>query len=165
MIVVADTSPLNYLIRLGLVDGLHRLYDRVLVPQAVLMEMRHPGAPQAVRAWAQSPPAWLEMIEVERLDRTLASGLGNGEREAISLALTLDADILLIDEQLGRKEATARRLRPVGTLAIVLEAALLGEADLSASLASLERLGFRASSSVLAEIRSRFAKRLSRGNK
>jgi len=51
MIVVADTSPLNYLILLGHPDVLHEIYGRVLVPGAVL-EMRHPDAHQEVRAWA-----------------------------------------------------------------------------------------------------------------
>jgi predicted nucleic acid-binding protein len=36
MIVVADTSPLNYLNLLGQIDLLHVLYGRILVPHAVL---------------------------------------------------------------------------------------------------------------------------------
>ena len=49
MIVAADTSPLNYLIRLGRPDVLREIYGRVLVPHAVLMEMQHPEAPAEVR--------------------------------------------------------------------------------------------------------------------
>jgi predicted nucleic acid-binding protein len=56
MIVVADTSPLNYLIRLGHPDVLREIYGRVLVPRAVLIEMQHPEAPPEVRAWASAPP-------------------------------------------------------------------------------------------------------------
>jgi predicted nucleic acid-binding protein len=44
MIVVADTSPLNYLIRFGHPNVLHKIYGRVLVPRAVLIEMQHPGS-------------------------------------------------------------------------------------------------------------------------
>jgi len=40
MIVVADTSPLNYLIRLGRPYVLREIYGRVLVPRAVLVEMQ-----------------------------------------------------------------------------------------------------------------------------
>ncbi len=50
MIVVADTTPLNYLIKLGYPDVLRELYGRVLVPSAVLTEMQHPEAPHEVRA-------------------------------------------------------------------------------------------------------------------
>jgi len=60
MIVIADTSPLHYLIRLGHADLLREIYGRVLVPPAVLMERKHPEAPPEVRAWACQPPAWLE---------------------------------------------------------------------------------------------------------
>ena len=87
MIVVADTSPLNYLIRLGHPDVLREIYGRVVVPYAVLIEMQHPEAPEEVRAWASAPPAWLEAIQVRQLDESLAAELGAGEREAISLAL------------------------------------------------------------------------------
>jgi predicted nucleic acid-binding protein len=41
MIVAADTSPLNYLIRLGHPDVLREIYGRLLVPRAVLIEMQH----------------------------------------------------------------------------------------------------------------------------
>jgi predicted nucleic acid-binding protein len=110
MIVVADTSPLNYLIRLGHPDILREIYGRVLVPHAVLMEMQHPDAPPEVRAWASAPPAWLEHKQVQQLDGTLASELGAGEREAISLALEVAADVLLIDERAGRQQAEARHI-------------------------------------------------------
>ena len=103
MIVVADTSPLNYLIRLGHPEVLRDLYGRVLVPDAVLIEMRHPEAPPEVRAWASTPPDWLETIQVRQLDSTLAMELGDGEREAISLALEVHADVLLIDERAGAR--------------------------------------------------------------
>jgi predicted nucleic acid-binding protein len=37
MTVVADTSPLNYLVLVGEADLLCQLYSRVLIPQAVLL--------------------------------------------------------------------------------------------------------------------------------
>jgi predicted nucleic acid-binding protein len=81
MIVVADTSPLNYLIRLGRPDVLREIYGRVLVPRAVLIEMQHPEAPPEVSAWASAAPAWLETMEVQQLDASLAEELGAGERD------------------------------------------------------------------------------------
>src|SRR5271157_5277035 len=105
MIVVADTSPLNYLIRLGRPDVLREIYGRVVVPRAVLAELLHPEAPPEVSAWASAPPVWLETMQVRQLDPSLAAELGAGEREAISLALEVHADVLLIDERAGRREA------------------------------------------------------------
>jgi uncharacterized protein len=40
IVVVADTSPLNYLIQIHCQDLLPALYERVLVPPAVITELR-----------------------------------------------------------------------------------------------------------------------------
>lgn len=45
MIVVADASPLNYLIQIESVNVLHALFGRVLVPVAVMEELRHAHTP------------------------------------------------------------------------------------------------------------------------
>lgn len=156
MIVVADTSPLNYLIRLGHPDVLREIYGRVLVPHAVLMEMQHPDAPPEVRAWASAPPDWLEHKQVQQLDGTLASELGAGEREAISLALEVAADVLLIDERAGRQQAEARHIEVAGTLAVLLQASLRGYFDFSEALKQLRQHGFRVSRVVEATMLARY---------
>lgn len=48
MIVIADTSPINYLVRIGSVDLLPQLFGRVLVPPSVWGELRHPHTPEPV---------------------------------------------------------------------------------------------------------------------
>jgi predicted nucleic acid-binding protein len=61
MIVIADTSPLHYLILVQVADVLPRLFQRVLIPDEVHAELRHPGAPALVRLWIIEPPDWLEI--------------------------------------------------------------------------------------------------------
>jgi predicted nucleic acid-binding protein len=156
MIVVADTSPLNYLIRLGRPDVLREIYGRVLVPCAVLTELQHPEAPPEVRAWASAPPAWLEAMEVQKLDPSLAAELGPGEREAISLAIEVRADVLLIDERTGRREAEARHIAVAGTLAVLLQASLRGYLDLPEAMQRLRQCGFRASRPIEAFMLARY---------
>lgn len=156
MIVVADTSPLNYLIRLGHPDVLQEIYSRVLVPHAVLTEMQHPDAPPEVRAWASAPPAWLEHKQVQQLDGTLASELGAGEREAISLALEVAADVLLIDERAGRQQAEARHIEVAGTLAVLLQASLRGYFDFPEVLKQLRQYGFRVARAVEATMLAQY---------
>jgi predicted nucleic acid-binding protein len=136
---------LNYLIRLGHVDVLQAIFGRVLVPYAVLAEMQHSEAPPEVSAWASAPPAWLEPMQVQRLDESLAVELGTGEREAISLAVEVRADVLLIDERAGRREAEARKIAVAGTLAVLLQASLRGYFDLPEAMERLRGLGFRVS--------------------
>jgi len=51
MIVVADTTPLRYLVIVERQHLLPALYGRVLIPPAVADELDHENAPEAVRAW------------------------------------------------------------------------------------------------------------------
>jgi len=156
VIVVADTTPLNYLIRLGYPEVLRELYGRVLVPPAVLTEMQHPEAPPEVSAWAGAPPAWLEKMPVTRLDTTLPEELGMGERQAISLALELHADVLLIDESAGRRQAEDRQLLVTGTLTVLLQASLRGHCEFPEAVRQLRRYGFWVSASTEALMLDRY---------
>lgn len=148
MIVVADTSPLNYLVRLAKDEILHELYDRVIVPTAVLTELKHPDAPGAVSVWASNPPRWVNIVQPKIIDATLADELGAGEREAISVALELKADLLLIDEKIGRRAAEERHLQVAGTLAVLLRAGLSGLLDFPAALRDIQKMGFRVSREI-----------------
>lgn len=55
-VVVADTTPLNYLVLIERIEVLHLLFGEVIIPEAVLTELRHPKAPIAVTAWLQNLP-------------------------------------------------------------------------------------------------------------
>ena len=84
MIVVADTSPLHYLVLIGSVDVLKPLYHSVVVPQAVAGELQHAAAPDSVRSWIAQPPDWCEIHADVRSDPSLEF-LGLGERAAIDV--------------------------------------------------------------------------------
>lgn len=114
-LVVSDTTPLNYLVLIGHIDVLPRLFGNLLVPPAVIHEMRHPKAPSAVSAWAGNLPSW---IEVKAPLTDLHLGIGAGEDEAISLAVELGAT-LLMDDVRARIAARSRGLLTIGTLAIL----------------------------------------------
>jgi hypothetical protein len=50
IVVVADTSPLNYLVQIECQNLLPALYERISVPEEVVRERSHPRTPAAVRA-------------------------------------------------------------------------------------------------------------------
>jgi len=158
-LVVADTSPINYLVQLGHAELLAELYGRVLIPPAVLRELANIGAPAVVRQWVAQPPSWLEVARVSRIDPTLPAKLGSGEREAISLAIERQNAALLIDDYLGRSEAKARNLPVNGTLFVIFEAAARGRINLDHCIQQLRKLGFRFSQAVEDSMRERYAKR------
>lgn len=49
MIVVADTSPINYLILIEAIDVLPALYQKIVVPTAVYDELQSDATPAEVR--------------------------------------------------------------------------------------------------------------------
>jgi predicted nucleic acid-binding protein len=156
MIVVADTSPINYLVLIGAVDVLQPLYGRVLVPQTVAAELLDPDTPAAVRVWIAQPPAWCEIRPDPPFDPTLQL-LDAGERAAITLALVVHADRLLIDERDGRDEAERRRLRVTGTLGVLADAHLASLLDFDTALAQLRHTNFYATADLVARVRRRLS--------
>ncbi|MGO9516100.1 MAG: hypothetical protein ACLPND_03555 [Candidatus Korobacteraceae bacterium] len=142
MIVIADTTPLNYLILIGAVDVLQPLYARVIVPQAVVRELEGAGAPTVVRTWIAQPPDWLEVRPDPPSDPTLEF-LDRGENAALTLAQLLNADELLIDDQAGRAEAERRNLPVTGTLGVIANAHLAGLLDFDQALGLLRSTNFR----------------------
>lgn len=59
MIVIADTTPLNYLVLIDRADLLPQLFGLVLIPPAVLNELKQPEASEPVRDWVANLPSWL----------------------------------------------------------------------------------------------------------
>jgi predicted nucleic acid-binding protein len=153
MIVVSDTSPLNYLILTGYVSLLEALYGRVVIPRAVWDELRKPGAPAPVREWADGLPGWAEVREPATPDATL--NLDPGERDAITLALEMRADLVLLDERRGRREAVGRGLAVMGTLGVLDAAAARGLVELPEAFARLRQTTFRVPPSLLQELLGR----------
>lgn len=62
-VVIADSSPLNYLALIGSLDILHRLYGVVVVPKQVISELLDRAAPHDVRKWASNLPDWIDVRE------------------------------------------------------------------------------------------------------
>jgi predicted nucleic acid-binding protein len=157
VIAVADTSPICYLILIGEIELLARLFDRLVVPKEVVAKLLHEEAPEAVRNWAHSLPSWVLVKDVEP-----AIGLEKlqaGERAAIFLAESVAADLVLLEEKAARRVATDRGLRVTGLLGVLSEAASLGLVDLPAAIDRLRTTNFRCSAALLKATLDRFAGR------
>ena len=157
-VVVADSSPLNYLILIGSVDVLHRLYSAIVVPQLVVAELTDPAAPQHVRAWAVSLPDWID-VRVTVVNDTEMLHLDPGERAAITLAQSEPGALLLIDDAAGRIEASRRGILNTGTLGVLRAAALREFIDLPTVLARLLETNFRVSMELVDDLIAEDAKR------
>jgi predicted nucleic acid-binding protein len=136
MIVIADTGPVNYLILIGEIEVLPKLYGRILVPPAVCTELKRLHAPDPVRLWIAKPPPWLETRAPRQAPdaELLKARLDAGERDAILLAQELGADSLIIDERRGRREAERRHLHFTGTLGVLRTATKEGLLDFKSAV-------------------------------
>ena len=148
MIVVSDTSPINYLLLIDQIDLLPRLFQQIIIPDVVQEEMLAPGAPLVLQKWIANPPSWLKIQAISVVDETINS-LDLGEQAAITLAQTLPADLLIIDERLGRQLAAERGLPIIGTLGILDDAASQGLIALTETIARLQQTNFRASRRII----------------
>jgi predicted nucleic acid-binding protein len=156
MIAVADASPLCYLILIGEVDLLPKLFLQVVVPESVIAELLHEDAPEAVRAWISNLPAWIGVKETPLLGTAGLEKLQAGEQAAIVLAESIAADIILLDEKAARRVAAERGLRVTGTLGVLGEAATRGFVDLAAAIDLLRKTNFRCSPALLKVTLDRF---------
>jgi predicted nucleic acid-binding protein len=153
MVVIADASPLNYLLLIGHVALLHSLYGEVRIPVGVLEELSRPGAPSIVSQWISNRPSWLTV-------ETDLQTLGKGERQAILLAQNFPTGaLLLMDEAKGRRAASRRNIAVLGTLGVLDAAAALGLLDLPAALEKLQATTFYVTPDQLEALRTRDRKR------
>lgn len=122
MIVVSNSSPLIALARVGWLNLLASLFQRILIPPEVHHEVTVagsglPGADEVSKA------GWIEVAPGRppanpSLDRA-CEGLGAGERGAILLARSLPADLILLDESKARRVAREAGLPTMGCLGVL----------------------------------------------
>jgi predicted nucleic acid-binding protein len=145
MVVIADASPLNYLVLIDQIELLPQLFTEVFVPDAVLEELNSPETPPEVVQWVESSPAWVRRVR----DRSLRSDpvldtLGMGEKAAIIFAETARPDVLLvIDDAEGRRVARQRQIPVIGILGILETSAAQDLVSLPDALSHLMRTNFR----------------------
>ena len=144
-VVVADATPLHYLILIGAVNVLPRIFEKIHAPMEVRDELSCEAAPPPVRTWMQQPPHWLEVLATPVLaseDLSLQA-LDSGERAAIVLAESIRADLLLIDDRAGAILAQRRGLAVTGTLGVLDLASHAGLLHLQDAFARLQKTNFR----------------------
>ena len=150
-LVIADTGPLNYLILIGHIDLLPVLFEKVLLPTTVQAELASQKAPPFVRQWIAHRPVWVEVREapLSQIEDASLTGIDAGEKAAIQLAASLNADLLLMDDRKGVTAAQRKGLRVTGTLGVLDLAAQRGLANFAQAVERLRLTNFRVSQAVL----------------
>lgn len=123
MPAVSNTSPILNLAIIHRLDLLQNQFGQLLIPSAVLDELRAetalPGT-EAIRQGIQD--GWIREMPIQdpHLQNALALELDQGEAAAIALALESGITKILLDERDGRAKAKALGLEPVGVLGVLL---------------------------------------------
>lgn len=147
MIVVSDTTPLISLLKIDRIDLLEKLFGKVLIPEKVFDEL---SADKRFRVEAEKirAKAFIEVKKVNNQEATSvlrrATGLDQGESEAIVLTDEEKADLLLMDEAKGRYVSAQMGIRIMGTIGILMaayEAHELTSEEIRECINGLQRAG------------------------
>lgn len=152
MIIVSDTSTINYLILIEQIDRLSRLFDQIVIPEAVRDELSNVATPQLVQDWIFEPPNWLIISAVSQSGDAIVDQLDPGERAAILLAQQISADLVLLDDMKARRVAIEKGLTITGILGILDQAATMKLINLPDAVQNLRNTSFWVSDALLQKI-------------
>ncbi|MCY6489881.1 DUF3368 domain-containing protein [Leptolyngbya sp. GGD] len=152
MIIISDTSPICYLILIDHIEVLPQLFQTILIPTAVQQELLNEQAGESICNWIQNPPAWLNIQTVPQPLLPLPTNLGAGEREALSLAVALKADFVIIDDLDARAAAQQLNLTITGTLGILYRAGIAGLIDFPTAIVQLQQTSFHVSQTLVQQL-------------
>lgn len=150
MIVVANSTPLIALGKVGKLDLLKDIFGEIIIPQGVYDEVvvqgaRKPGAGKVRKA------AWIrtEQVRNRAMINFLLGELDRGEAEVLVLAEELKANWLLIDEEKARIAARLLGFRHISTVGVLVLAKRRGLVKtIRPILDQLRRKNFRLSDRV-----------------
>jgi predicted nucleic acid-binding protein len=150
MIVIADTTPINYLTLIGEIGLLPILYSEIVLPHGVLVELLDSRAPAPVRKFAVNLPAWVRILPLgHRPIPKDIEVLGRGEREAILLAIEMAPAVVLTDDRAARGVAAMYSVATISTLRVLADAAEIDEVSLEEAFLKLRATSFRVDEEIL----------------
>jgi predicted nucleic acid-binding protein len=133
---ITNTSPVLYLYRIGALNLLPHLFERVWIPSAAALELKE-GQQRGYDVPDPADYPWLQLTDPRSMpSEWLALDLGAGERAAMALALENPERVVLLDDMLARRIALAAGLQVWGTLKVLLEAKSRGLVESIAPLVS-----------------------------
>jgi len=150
--VFVNTTPLQYLHRLGRLEWLRNFYGRVAVPAAVATELD-----EGLRLGAKVPDVrtipWVEVRDVPEAAEVFPNFIHRGEAGVIALARLSGDALILMDNGLARAHARGLGLRITGTLGVILRAKREGLIPaVEPLLRQLQDEGFQVAPATLAEV-------------
>lgn len=155
MIVVCNTSRIVNLAAIEQLDLLHKLFRKIIIPQGVYHEIIRPVGDQPGIEEVQTFD-WIvkKDLSTSVIAEMLKIEVDDGEAEAIALAIDIGADLLLIDERIGRALASRLGIKCLGVLGVLILAKKNGHIKLVKPLIDdlVIRAGFWMSQDLLKRV-------------
>ena len=123
--VVSNTTPIISLLKLNRLEILQELYNEIIIPKAVYLEIENGKHKEYYQDLSKL--SWIRIKKIQnKLSLKYFLDLDAGEAEAIVLATEIVADLIIIDEKLGRFHAKHAELKVTGAIGILLKAKNIG---------------------------------------
>ncbi len=118
--IISNTTPIISLLKVDKLNLLKELYEEVVVPTAVFLEVEDGKNKPYYQDLTQI--SWIRIQEIENPDsRSYFLELDDGEAEVLILAKEQNADLVIIDEIMGRRYAKQLGYNLTGTIGILLK--------------------------------------------
>lgn len=119
--IVSNTTPIISLLKLNRLEILQKVYTQIYIPTAVFKEIEAGKTKGYYRDLSKID--WIDIAEItDKQAVKYFIDLDAGEAEAIVLATEIDADLIILDEKLGRFHAKHADLKVTGTLGVLIKA-------------------------------------------
>ncbi len=124
--IVCNSSPLINLAKIGCLDLIENIYQQVVIPTAVYNELILQGTIKKGVSEIEDLIDRQVLVVKEVTDRSLVKALNKdldlGESEAIALALSINADLIIIDEVDARRLTDMYKLKKTGFIGVLIRA-------------------------------------------
>ena len=120
---IFNSSPLIILSKLNYLEGSLQLFDKPVIPSAVLIEIQQKDDDVhcAINQLLKKGRLEKRDSKFSRLSNGLNQRIGKGESEAIALGIELNMDYVILDDKVARREAERLGLKVLGSLGIILK--------------------------------------------
>jgi predicted nucleic acid-binding protein len=142
-LVIADTSSLILLSKIGEIELLHTCYSSVSITRQIANEFGEPL------------PDWIIVHEVSKksIQKTLEQLVDIGEASAIAYAFENPGCTIILDDRLARRLAKSLGFKVTGTLGVIVKAKKLGLiASVKPILAKIAETDFRITPELVSKI-------------
>jgi len=119
--IISNTTPILSLLKINKLDLLKKLYGEIVIPNAVFQEIENGKEKEYYQDLTHLP--WIKITDLKNPDsKEFFTDLDDGEAEVLILAKEQNADLVIMDEILGRRFANQLGVNLTGTIGVLLKA-------------------------------------------